>query len=91
MRELTRKQRCAVNAAVNAVEHEPALLPVVVEDYGMARAEVHDLRGILVRRINALAGHVDEVGSRSAVPSRDGLAPYGSLDHTGFGEDGCVY
>lgn len=98
IRKLTRKQSCAVRALESAIEHEPALRPVLVSDYAHSRLQVYDLRGLLQRRIIAISGHVDEPGSRSALrpltiisPSgSDGLSPYGTEDTTGFAP-GCVY
>lgn len=90
VRELTRKEKVAMGALENALEHEPVLRPVLVSDYAHSRAELHDLRAALSRRLAALSRHPDEPGSKSAVVYRDGLAPYGSPDVTGFAP-GCVY
>lgn len=98
MRELTRKERAAVSALEHAIEHEPILRPVLVDDYGQSRALVHDLRSLLQRRVDAGARHPNEPGSLSELPferpwgdeSRsnvkpgDGLSRYGEPDHTGF-------
>jgi hypothetical protein len=89
MRQLTRQEKIAIGALENAIEHEPALRPVLVHDYATARVREVENRAAFERRLVALTGHVDEPGSRSALAPRDGLAPYGSPDPTGFGE-GCV-
>lgn len=92
MRNLTRTERCAMTALENAIEHEPALRPVLVHDYATARVrelDLRDSRDAFERRTIALTGHVDEPGSRSTLHPGNGLVPYGSPDPTGFGE-GCV-
>lgn len=105
--KLTRRERAALSALENAIEHEPVLRPVLVQDYAVARKHVHHLRASLelrVRQLNALGRHVDEPGSRSDVVVRpahtgsrssigdgDGSGVYGAEDHTGFGGDGCVF
>jgi hypothetical protein len=93
MRDLDRKARCEIAALANALDHEPVLRPVIVEDYARARKqfkEARALHGLLARRLEAATRHPLEPGSISALVPRDGLAPYGSPDHTSFGI-GCVY
>jgi hypothetical protein len=48
------------------------------------------LAWVLEQRIIALAGHVDEPGSKPAIDYGGGLAPYGTEDTTGFAP-GCVF
>jgi hypothetical protein len=50
----------------------------------MTEMDARRLQDMLERRILAIAGHVNEPGSRPAIPVRDGLAPYGTEDTTGF-------
>lgn len=90
MRQLTRKDRARIEGLAHAVEKHPELVPGVVEDYGAARAQVHSLRELLAKRAASMGRNPDEPGSKSAVRYRDGLAPYGTPDITGF-SDGCVF
>ena len=106
MRQLSRKERIALNAAAESLERHPELYLATVEDYGQSRALVHDLRELLERRVNAASRHPEEPGSlsdispehrspwgrvsRSDLGPDDGLGRYGDGDHTGFGS-GCVY
>lgn len=85
-----------MHALEHVIEKHPELGTALVSDYAHSRAQVHDLRGLLSRRITALAGHVDEPGSKSALPQKtilsplgaDGLSPYGTEDTTGFAPGG---
>lgn len=103
MRPLTRRELAEVHALEHAIEREPMLRPVLVEDYGMTRAQLHDMRALLGRRIAASSRHPDEPGSMAASDARpwgvesrsnlkpgDGVARYGDPDHTGFC-DGAVF
>jgi hypothetical protein len=84
MRDLDRKARCEIAALANALDHEPVLRPVIVEDYARARKdfkEARALHGLLARRLEAATRHPLEPGSISALVYRDGLAPYGSRPH----------
>lgn len=84
--ELSRRDRAAIGALAHAIEHEPALRPVVAEDYGVARKHIHHLRELLERQRQQRGRHPDEPGSKSAIRYRDGLAPYGTVDTTGFSD-----
>jgi hypothetical protein len=51
---------------------------------GDAELDARQLAQLLEQRILAIAGHIDEPGSRPAIDYRGGLAPYGTEDTTGF-------
>ena len=96
MRQLSRKERVALNAAAESLERHPELYLATVEAYGQSRALVHDLRELLERRVNAASRHPDEPGSKSLIPPArvrehhphlvDSLGRYGDLDNTGFSD-----
>lgn len=61
MRDLTRKERCAVNALADRTEHNRDMARLVVEDYARAAHTLHETR----RRLSELtipAGREDDTG-----------------------------
>lgn len=90
MRDLSRRDRVAIGALAEVTKRHPQLQRALVEDYVGARRHIHELRAALDRRLAAMSRHPDEPGSKSAVACRDGLAPYGTEDTTGFAP-GCVF
>jgi hypothetical protein len=50
----------------------------------MTEMDARRLQDMLERRILAIAGHVDEPGSKPAIDYGGGLAPPGTEDTTGF-------
>jgi hypothetical protein len=63
MRDMSRKERCAMRALEHAIEHEPALRPALVSDYAIARAQVHSLRGRFEVLVQPAEPHHFHVGS----------------------------
>jgi hypothetical protein len=80
--ELTpRQKRIAIGALANAIEHEPALRPVLVDDYANARLDLKAMRKLhetLGRRLASMSRHPDEPGSKSTIRSSRPWTPSGS-------------